>query len=147
MGLWSALKNLDTDYLFLDDDLVAAQKANASAQVDLIRQRADAGTLQANEASKLEQMANSSVDYDAMFAEPGNSPTAVFTDEVGKNFTNMVNATTGAVRGTIGFSLSTVFKLLPWWLWAIVAVVALFWLTANSKIGLKLFTKITKIPL
>ena len=121
MGLWAAIKNRNTDLLFVSqEDIDTQTQVNTAQQANLRRQQEEKIISQEEFAASLKGSQENT--FEKAFAEPGNSPSDAFSDSVKENFDKLTTGVRNTIGGVIKFAGGTLFKILPWWLWAILAV-------------------------
>ena len=143
MGLLDAIKGGSLDLLFFNSDDLKTSREVAKAQSDLIKERAAQGRIDPATANDLQKRAAEST-IDSLLQDPKNSPAKTFTDTVKTNFDKGVTAIRQTVNDTLQFAGGTIFKLLPFWVWLLIAAAAFIYFYPQIAIALKVGKKVLK---
>lgn len=138
MGLWSATKALFSgrpgdaaDYIFVDEETVAASN-RADRELDALnRRQREAGSITEQEyRARLARLTNNAFpdfvtdtgERGRLFDQPGTNPSAGFGEGLKEGADNIRRTVSTAINESVGFT----FKLVPWQVWAIGAAYLLF---------------------
>jgi hypothetical protein len=129
MGLWTALKSAATgnfsdagNYLFVDEDVLATQRQVQSNLDRRVREQAETGIISQLEGDQLRAEVNRDV-YGEEFQKGG--PLNAFTEE----FTSRLNVE--GIRKSLDGLFGGIFKAIPWYVWAGLAVAGGLWIYIN----------------
>ena len=151
MGLWTATKALFSgrpsdaaDYLFVDEETIAASNETDRKLDELNRKQREDGEITEQEyRARLARISNNAFpDFKTdmgerghLFEQPGTNPSLGFAEGLKDGASNIRRTISDAINETVGFT----FKLIPWQVWVIalgyvVFITAPYWLPAMRKI-------------
>jgi len=141
MGLWTAFKEAAKgnfsdagNYLFIDEDAITTQKEVNNHQQALAAKQYQDGVVNEDEANLMfSQIQGNAFPY--MWGERG--PGAVFTEELKTGAAELPAKFASAINTTISGTSKFIGKAIPWWLWGILLIALLVYLSPFLKIGLK----------
>lgn len=115
---------LDTDYLFLPAGAADTAKEVATAQEKLVQAQYQKGLVDETEFQSRMQEISGSTTFDALFSEPGNSPTSAFGEGLKEGFQKLPDT----INRTLGGTVSGIFRSIPWNVWILLLLALGIWL-------------------
>jgi hypothetical protein len=154
MGLWSAIKAIGRgepgqamDYVFVDEETIAASNEADRKLDELNRKKRDAGGITEQEyRERLARLTNNAFpdfvtdtgETGKLFEQPGTNPSLGFGEGFKEGASNIRSFVSNAINESVGFT----FKLVPWQVWVVAGgyllfITAPYWLPGFRKIAAK----------
>jgi hypothetical protein len=116
----------DTDYLFLPAGAWDTNKQVATSLESRLQEQYQAGLVDYDQFQRTTQEISGTTTFDALFAEPGNSPTKTFVEAIGDGVKKLPDT----VNSFLGGAVNGIFRSIPWQIYLLlligIALYALF---------------------
>jgi len=141
MGLWTAFKEAakgnfrdSANYLWMDEDAISENEANQNQLQARINKLESEGTITEDQAHGLISTIQGSA-YPFIWGETG--PNDIFLSGMKDSVENLPSDLASLLRKGTGGAAKFIAKAMPWWLWVILIIALLVYLSPFLKIGLK----------
>jgi len=141
MGMWTAFKEAAkgnftdaSNYLWIDEDAITTQKEVNNAQQAIASRQYQDGVVSEDEANLMFSQIQGNA-YPFLWGREG--PNDVFIQELKTGAKELPSNFAKAINTTISGTSKFIGKAIPWWIWMVLILALLVYLSPFLKIGLK----------